>query len=69
MLTNRILFILKYVFRKSIVKLGFYSKPSFLIIGAQKSGTPLGTWPTNPTMMISAPYVISSTTAKRAIAE
>lgn len=36
---NRISFIIKYIFRKVVVQLGFYSKPDFLIVGAQKSGT------------------------------
>jgi len=38
-LVNRILFILNYTVRKIAVQLGYYSKPDFLIVGAQKSGT------------------------------
>lgn len=36
---TRILFILKQKARKIIVQLGYFSKPDFLIVGAQKSGT------------------------------
>lgn len=38
-LRKRILFILKQRVRKVIVQFGYFSKPDFLIVGAQKSGT------------------------------
>ena len=38
-LINKILQLFKYLIRKTIVFFGYYSKPDFLIVGAQKSGT------------------------------
>ncbi|MCD6018326.1 MAG: sulfotransferase [Bacteroidetes bacterium] len=38
-MVKQILFILRYIFRKSIVFFGHYSRPGFLIVGAQKAGT------------------------------
>ncbi|MCF8423883.1 MAG: sulfotransferase domain-containing protein [Bacteroidia bacterium] len=38
-LINKILQLFKYLIRKTIVFFGYYSKPDFIIVGAQKSGT------------------------------
>lgn len=41
---NRILFILNHTVRKIAVQFGYHSRPDFLIVGAQKSGTSALFW-------------------------